>query len=137
MGLVVDTSAIVDIERAGSNWPAMLAAAADESVALPVIVLAELLAGVHLAETPARASERRAKVEALRSRVPVIALGEAAAERWAEVFAVLQRSGSLIPSNDLTVAATALELGFGVLVSARDEAHFRRVPGLRVEALGT
>jgi len=53
---------------------------------LPAIVYAELLVGVHLAESP-------------------------------------------------PVAATALHLNFGVLVGPRDEAHFREVPGLRVELL--
>jgi predicted nucleic acid-binding protein len=47
----------------------------------------------------------------------------------------LSRAGRLIPSNDLAVAATALDLGFGVLVGPTDEAHFRAVPGLRVVAL--
>jgi len=44
-------------------------------------------------------------------------------------------SGQLIPANDLVVAATAQFLEFGVLVGPRDEAHFRAVPGLRVQAL--
>ena len=57
------------------------------------------------------------------------------AERWAELFATLSRRGRLIPANDLAVAATALHLGFGVLVGPQDEAHFRSVPGLRVERL--
>jgi predicted nucleic acid-binding protein len=39
------------------------------------------------------------------------------------------------PANDLMVSATAQFLEFGVLVGPRDEAHFRTVPGLRVEAL--
>jgi hypothetical protein len=33
------------------------------------------------------------------------------------------------------VAASAVYLGFGVLVGPADEQHFRRVPGLRVVAL--
>jgi predicted nucleic acid-binding protein len=41
----------------------------------------------------------------------------------------------MIPSNDLAVAATALELGYGVLVGPRDEGHFRQVPGLRIVVL--
>ena len=45
------------------------------------------------------------------------------------------REGHLIPANDLAVAATALHLGFGVVVGQQDEAHFRSVPGLRVERL--
>jgi predicted nucleic acid-binding protein len=55
------------------------------------------------------------------------------AARWADLFATLSRAGTMIPSNDLAVAATALQLGFAVLVGPKDERHFRRVPGLRCE----
>jgi len=41
----------------------------------------------------------------------------------------------MIPANDPVVAATALELECGALVGSEDEAHFRRVPGLRVVVL--
>ena len=137
MGLVVDTSALVDLERAGGDWQDGLKAVHDETVAVPAIVLAELLLGVHLASGEARAEDRRGKIEALLDRAPVIPFDEAVASRWAEVFVSLQRAGAPIPSNDLSVAATALVLGYGVLVGRRDEAHFRRVPGLRVETLRT
>ena len=40
-----------------------------------------------------------------------------------------------LPSNDMAVAATALHLGYGVLIGPPDEAHFRSVPDLRVEVL--
>lgn len=136
MGLVVDTSALVAIERGQVELDEMLSGAGDEAVALPAIVYAELLAGVQFADTSARSAARRAKVEALARRVPVVAFGPAAAERWAEIFAVLHRTGQAIPANDLVVASTALELGFGVLVGPRDEGHFRRVPGLRVVRIG-
>ena len=103
---------------------------------LPAIVYAELLVGVLLADTPSRAEARRAKLSALIARVPVVRFGPEIAERWADLFAILSRQGRLIPANDLAVAATASHLGFGVLVGPQDEAHFRKVPGLRVEALG-
>ena len=41
----------------------------------------------------------------------------------------------VVPANDLAVAATALHLGYGVVVGALGEAHVRTVPGLRVESL--
>ena len=135
MGLVIDASALVSIERAREDWAGALASIGAEPVVLPAIVYAELLAGVELAGSPARAASRRAKISALVSSVPMVEFGREAAERWAETFAVLSHAGRMIPANDLTVAATALQLGFGVLVGARDEAHFRRVPGLRVELL--
>lgn len=136
MGLVIDTSALVAVERGGTDLESELAGLAGEPVVLPAIVYAELLAGVRLADTPARASERRAKVAGLLARVPVVPFGPGAAERWGEIFVALRRSGTPIPSNDLTVAATALDLDFGVLIGPDEDAHFRRVPGLRVECLG-
>lgn len=102
---------------------------------MPASVYGELLVGVRLADSAARASSRRAKVAALAARVPIVESGADVAERWAEVFTVLSRRGQLIPANDLAVAATALHLGFGVLVGGRDEAHFRRVPSLPVRPL--
>ena len=135
MGLVVDTSALVAAERASIAWDEVLSVLGEEPAALPAIVYSELLAGARLAESPARAMSRRAKIDALISAIPVVDFGFQVAERWAELLATLSRAGRLIPSNDLAVAATALHLGFGVLVGPRDEAHFRDVPGLRVELL--
>jgi tRNA(fMet)-specific endonuclease VapC len=135
LGLVIDTSALVAFERSGRGLPDALSKLGEETVVLPAIVLAEVLAGVQLADTPARAAARRAKIDALTKRVPVVPFGPATAEHWAAVFAALQRAGTPVPANDLTVASTALELGFGVLVGPGDEAHFRRIAGLRVERI--
>lgn len=136
MGLVIDTSALVAAERASGKWEDTLAAIGDEAAVVPAIVYAELLVGVELAADRPRADGRRAKVDALLSRVPLVDFDAAAATHWAELFATLSRAGRLIPANDLAVAATARALGFGVLVGPQDERHFRVVPGLRVEALG-
>lgn len=135
MGLLVDTSAFVDLERTEVSLDRALGAFADVPVALPAIVLAELLVGVRLAPTHAVEAARRAKVDALRARVPVVEFAASAAERWADLFAFLRSAGHSVPANDLTVAATAVSLGWGVLVGTRDEAHFRRIPGLDVRVL--
>ena len=65
MGLVIDTSALVAVEREGSDWQRLLADLGDEAVVLPAIVYGELLVGVKLAGSAARASSRRAKIAAL------------------------------------------------------------------------
>lgn len=134
MGLVIDTSALVALERGGrpGGWSESLSA---EPVAIPAIVYAELLAGVELADTPARAASRQAKISALVARAPVVEFDKEIAARWARLFATLHEEGTMIPSNDLAAAATALHLDFGVLVGPQDERHFRRVPDLRVVAL--
>ena len=135
MGLLIDTSALIALEKRGTMGAPSVTSLAEEPLAIPAIVYAELLAGVQLADTPARAASRRVKVDAIVARAPDVEFDAPAAARWAEVYAELHRAETLIPSNDLTVAATALHLGFGVLVGPLDEDHFRRVPGLRVEVL--
>ncbi|MDQ7858229.1 MAG: hypothetical protein QN174_13435 [Armatimonadota bacterium] len=69
------------------------------------------------------------------AHIPIVSFDTEVAERWAGLFAALSRKDRLIPANDLAVAATALHLGFGVLAGPRDDAHFRRVPGLSVLTL--
>ncbi len=132
---MIDTSALVAVEREGIPWEEALAALGDEATALPAIVYAELLVGVRLSSSAARAETRRAKIDTLVSRVPVVEFATGAAAHWADLFALLSRAGRLIPATDLLVAATARFLDFGVLVGPRAEGHFRAVPGLRVETL--
>ncbi len=136
MGLVIDTSALVAFERRGTPSHDALESLGTEPTVVPAIVYAELITGVLLADTPQRASARRAKIEALVGAAPIVDFGREAAAQWALLFTLLRRAGRPIPSNDLAVAATARALGFGVLVGPDNERHFRNVPELRVEVLG-
>ena len=141
MGFVIDTSALIAVERRAAGprgadpWAALAPRLTSEPVVLPAIVVAELLSGVAMADTAARAAARRARIDALAALVPVVDLDVQIAEEWARLFASLSRGGRLIPSNDLSVVATAKRLDFGVLVGPADEKHFKKVDGLRVETL--
>jgi tRNA(fMet)-specific endonuclease VapC len=135
VGLILDTSALVALERAGASLSDVLEPLAEEEVAVPAIVVAELLAGVRLADDRRRAAQRQAKIDAVLALAPVIDFGAEIAESWADLFAALERRGNRIPANDLAVAATATYLGFAVLVGPEDEEHFRRVEGLDVVVL--
>ena len=135
MGLILDTSAIIAWERAlerGAN----LDLDEEEELALPAIVWAEALIGVRLASSAAKAAQRRARLEAIRRVLEVQAFTPEVAEHYADIFSELSAAGTMIPQNDLAVAATARALGFGVLVGPEDEAHFRRVPGLPIRVAG-
>ncbi|HSW29251.1 MAG TPA: PIN domain-containing protein [Longimicrobiales bacterium] len=134
MGLVMDTSALVALQRRG-DVAGVLEELGEEPVAIPAAAYAEMLAGVYLADTPERAARRRGQIDALTGRVPVVDSDAAIAERWAVLFAGQKRRGRVIPANDLAVAATALHLGFGVLVGPTGEAHFQQVEGLRIVVL--
>jgi predicted nucleic acid-binding protein len=136
VGLILDTSAIVAWERAIAAGQAVAMDPA-EPLALPAIVWAEALSGVRLADSVQRAVRRLARLEAIRSITGVEPFSAKVAEHYADIFAELQQRGSLIPQNDIQVAATARSMNFGVLVGPRDEEHFRRVAGLDVRVLGT
>jgi predicted nucleic acid-binding protein len=134
MGLILDTSALVALERAmGSSSP--LALESDETYALPAIVWAEALVGVRLAADASRAARRLARLEAVRKVTGIEDFTPLVAEHYADIFSELSRVGRLIPQNDIAVAATARAIGFGVLVGPSDEVHFRQVPGLDVRVL--
>jgi predicted nucleic acid-binding protein len=135
VGLVLDTSALIWIERSGRDLATALGSDVAAIAVVPAIVYAELLVGVRLADSAARAAGRQARIEALVSRCPVVDFDRSIAQRWADLFAVLSRKGTPVPANDLAVAATALHLEFAVLVGPQDEDHFRRVDGLRCRVL--
>ena len=135
MGIVIDTSAVVDLERSSSG-PGPSLPPSEESVYLPTIVLAELWIGVELAKTEGLRRKRRAKVEALIEATTSIPFTEEVAPTYAKLYVDLRKLGKQIPSNDLAIAAIAVRFGHDVLVGASDEAHFRGIPGLKVLVLG-
>ncbi|RPJ29928.1 MAG: type II toxin-antitoxin system VapC family toxin [Verrucomicrobiaceae bacterium] len=136
MGLILDTSALVAWERA-LNAGQTVTLEDNEELILPAVVWAEALASVRLADSAARAARRMAHLESLRRLMGIEPFTAETAEHHADIFAELTQSGTMIPQNDIAVAATARCLGCGVLVGPRDEAHFRRISGLEVRVLAT
>lgn len=136
MGLILDTSAIIAWERA-QDAGREISLDGTEELVMPAVVWAEALAGVRLADSVTRATRRMARLEALRRLMGVEPFTAETAEHHADIFAELTQSGTMIPQNDIAVAATARCLGCGVLVGPKDEAHFRRIPGLEVRVLTT
>lgn len=134
MGLILDTSALVALERSFTS-PPRLSLHPAETYAMPAIVWAEALVGVRLAADASRAARRLARLEAIRRVTGIEDFTPLIAEHYADIFTELSKLGQLIPQNDMAVAATARSLGFAVLVGPNDEAHFRSVPGLEVAVL--
>src|SRR5436190_6754060 len=108
MAFLVDTSAIIELEREGTDLEKLVRRAGNEPVYLSAIGWAELSAGVHLADTAQRALARRKKLDGLKAQMSVLPFTSEIAEEWAEAFAELQRGGIPIPANDLAIGATAL-----------------------------
>ena len=115
---LVDTSAVILIVR--------LKVQASPTALLPFIVSAELLTGVHLATNRSREIARlEASIGASQTVFPT----QRTVDLYAQNAARLQSIGRAIPTNDLWVAAMALKWDLPVLT---DDAHFARVPGLKV-----
>lgn len=95
-----------------------------DSILLPCVVLGELLAGF---EVGSRRSKNRAELREFRSspRVRAVDIGPATAERYAHIYAHLRGTGRPIPTNDLWIAACAMEHGAEVLTA---DAHFVHIP---------
>jgi tRNA(fMet)-specific endonuclease VapC len=129
MGLMVDTNVFIRFEKSRtaidfSSWES------SEKVYISVVVLSELLIGVHRANSDERRQRRAEFVEAVITGVPVLDFTVAAARVHAGICAELAKKGQMIGAHDLIIAATALCHDLAVLTDNVKE--FSRVPGLRV-----
>jgi len=98
------------------------------TVALPAIVVAELLLGAEKSTQPRRHGR---KVEDFVESLQVVMFGANAAKHYARIRAFLEAKGEPIGANDYLVAAiVAAEHGLLVTGNVRE---FRKVPGLKLE----
>lgn len=130
MALIIDTSILILAERQAKGSIDFKQWEAHGDAFISAITVSELLVGVHLADTEKRRLRRSAFVEAILARVPALDFTPETARVHSEVYATLSKSGKIIGSHDLLIAATALAHGYAVLTENAEE--FRRVPGLKV-----
>jgi tRNA(fMet)-specific endonuclease VapC len=123
--LLIDTNAYTAFMLGDSAVVNVIAHA--EQLYVNSVVLGELLGGF---AAGSREAKNRAELNRfLQSpRVSVLAISAQTADSYALVYAGLRRKGQPIPSNDLWIAASALEHGAAVLTR---DAHFAHVEGLR------
>lgn len=91
------------------------------------VVLGELLGGF---AAGSRESKNRAELARFlhTPRVELLSITAHTADSYALVYAGLRRKGQPIPTNDLWIAASALEHGAALLTR---DAHFAHIDGLR------
>jgi predicted nucleic acid-binding protein len=125
--ICLDTSAYSAFKRGDDGVREALARA--ERIVLPPIVLGELFGGVR---TGGRETKNREELGRFLAspRVDVVTVDEETAERYGEIFAYLRAAGTPIPTNDIWIAATAMQWGLRVHTT---DSHFERVPQVVVE----
>lgn len=101
---------------------------ADE-ICLSPIVLGELLSGFR------RGKYRRKNEEELAAflaspRVRTLRIDDGTAERYAVILNSLWAAGTPIPTNDIWIAASAMQYGFHLLTT---DAHYTKVPQIIVD----
>lgn len=101
---------------------------ADEIYFSPII-LGELLAGFNQGD-PSRKNREELHVFLSSSRARVISLDDETAERYAVILNGLWKRGTPIPTNDIWIAASAMQYGLDLLTT---DAHYRKIPQIIVE----
>ena len=127
IGILLDTSAYIAFLK-GHPGVKQAIQKADE-INLNPMVLGELLAGFMKGRREAR--NREILQEFMESpRVRLRAIDEETSERYAAIFNYLRGQGTPIPTNDLWIAATAMQFGLRVVTTDR---HFQQVPQIIAE----
>jgi tRNA(fMet)-specific endonuclease VapC len=122
--ILVDTNAYSAFKRGEPDAIEIVNAAG--SVAISVIVLGELMAGFRLG------SRRQSNLHALHEflagpGVYTLPIDSTIADSYSEIFAHLRKSGTPNPTNDIWIAATAIQHHLTLFTF---DSHFARVPDL-------
>lgn len=137
MGVVLDSTVFIGGERRNLTVIETLdrarKALGDTEVVLSSMSALELIHGIWRARTPGTRARRQELVEEIFARVPVRPVSLKTARIAGEIDAKSRAKGVTIPTADLLIGATALELGFGVATA--NLRHFRLIPRLRVRSL--
>ena len=126
MMVALDTNAYSDFMRGVEERVRVVKAAV--RVYLPLFVLGELRAGFAAGSQAGRNAAVLGKFMASR-RVELLLPDAETTEHYAELFVHLRAEGTPIPTNDLWIAALAVQHG---LTLCTNDAHFHHLPKLSV-----
>lgn len=122
--LLIDTNVYVAFKRSDSTVIELLRNV--EKIAVNTVVLGELLAGF---KGGIREVANRMELDQFLDspRVEMLALDESSAEYFALIFNALKQIGKPIPTNDIWIAASAMQHGRTL---ATLDSHFSYIAGL-------
>jgi len=134
VGLILDSSVVIAGERRGHTVRQILeqfrSDYGETEIGLSVVTIVELIHGVQRAGTEERRRRRQAFVDELIRDLPVHPVTVETAMLAGRVEGEQAAQGVTIAFEDLLIAATALQLGFGVVTG--NIRHFEQIPGLNI-----
>jgi tRNA(fMet)-specific endonuclease VapC len=124
MKILLDTSAYVGFKRGTEEVVDSITSA--ETVLFSPVVLGELMFGFRNGN---RFKENMDELNKFLAHqvVEIIHIGKTTSDRYSRITLHLKRQGTPIPSNDIWVAAQAIEHGAELMTSDR---HFEKIAGL-------
>lgn len=128
MGVLIDTSWLIAVERELSRNPALVAQLPADPL-VSSITIAELLVGLALADDEHK-MPRSEFISLVQRESSILNFGIPEARAYADIAAHLRATGQRIGERDLLIAATAVANGHSILTLNLDE--FSRVPGLEI-----
>jgi tRNA(fMet)-specific endonuclease VapC len=122
--LMIDTNIYIEYLKGNEDIKNILDFA--DIVAFSVISIGEIFAGFYLSK---KEKKYFSEIEEFfnSSRLLLFDVDSETAEFYAKIVSELKSSGSPIPTNDIWIAALALQHGIKLLTM---DNHFKKVPGL-------
>lgn len=128
--MMLDTTAVSGFFRGNEEIKNKLESADD--IFVNPVVIGELMAGFMMGD-----SERRNReiLSAFLSspHIKVVDIDEETSERYGAIVSSLRKSGTPIPTNDIWMAASAMQHGLNLLTT---DSHYLKVPQVIVEFCG-
>ncbi len=135
MGLILDSSVLIDAERQTRPVSDLLAAIRTAFGVADILVSAvsviELEHGIWRANTPEIAQRRRIYIEEVFAAIPVQPFTKEMGQLAAKIDVESRQAGVVIPFADLQIGVTAVHLSCAI--ATRNIRHFRMIPNLVVK----
>lgn len=125
--LIYDTSVLIAAARGRLDLADL--GSDDADAAVPAIVVAEYLTGVHLARTDELRSQEQAFLDRVLDTLPVEDYTQRVAEHHSELLAHVRKTGQRPGPHDLIIAATARS-SHRTILSTDKRAKFDKLPGV-------
>ena len=133
MGLVLDTSVLIEAERGKFSLSSLLRKTfSKESIYISSISVSELYLGAHLSHKSFK-EQRTTSIEIMISSLIILDFDSNVARAHAKAWSQLKKKGILIGPYDLIIAATCLYHQHSLLTFNIKE--FSRVPNLKLSSL--
>jgi tRNA(fMet)-specific endonuclease VapC len=122
MRVMLDTSAYSAFLRGHPGVKKILQEA--DTIHFSPVVLGELRAGFRRGSHWQR-NERELLAFRSSTRVEIADISEETSTRYAGIYGFLRENGTPVPTNDLWIAAGAMQHGFEIVTT---DAHYQRIP---------